>query len=694
MKAFWLYIALLLVFSKSLAQDYPQQDIDIEQFIENVFAVQNGDVSSEDLYESLLLFYSNPINLNNTDIDELRSLFILSESQLKNFFDYKNKYGDLLSIYELQNIPEFDLYTIYQLMPFVIVRDQGLNSDNRPILSRILNEKNNYLLLRYERTLEDKKGYLTDENSNTSRYLGSPNKIYSRFRISHIRDFSIGFTAEKDAGEELIWDKKTNRYGADFYSGHIQLQNQGRLKNIIVGDYQIQYGQSMLLGAGFNVGKGAETITTVRRSNLGIRPYTSVIETNFFRGVAATVELTKKIDITGFYSRLKQDASVRNDTLELERQEYISSLLSSGFHRTPNELASKNTILEQNYGATLLYHNKVNGLSLGSTFILTELSSPLIRADKLYNKYEFKGTENYNIGIFGDYNWQNFSFFGEGARSKSGGLGGLFGVITSLTPKLETSIVLRNYDKDFHSTYGNAFGESIRNINEHGVYWGLKYSPSRRYEFTAYFDSFSYPWIRSTINAPSSGYEYLFRANYKPNRSTLFYVQFRQQSKADNASAGEQTTAIRYPMEGIKRNYAINLDFPANDMLSFKSRIQWSTYDFNNIGTKGYAAWQDLNIDLGKVRISGRFAIFDTENFNNAQYAYERDLLYAFSIPAYSGQGTRQYILVQYKALKKITFWVKYARTHYRDRETVGTGLEEINGNVRTDLKLQARITF
>jgi hypothetical protein len=694
LRFFWLYITLFIITTTGVAQNFPQQDINIERFIENVFAVQNGDVSSEELYEALLLFYSNPINLNNTDVDELRSLFILSEAQLKSFFDYKIKYGDLLSIYELQNVPNFDLNTIYQLIPFVVVRDRGLNSDNRSVLERIFNERNNYLLLRFERTLEEKKGYLPKEDSSSSRYMGNADKYYTRFRVSHTRDFSIGFTAEKDPGEELVWDKKTKRYGADFYSGHIQLQNQGRLKNIVIGDYQIQYGQSLLLGAGFTVGKGAETITTVRRSNLGIRPYTSVVETNFFRGTAATVELNKKIDITAFYSRLNQDATVRSDTLELEQGAFITSIQSSGFHRTESELASKNTILEQNYGGTIIYNNRTNGLSFGSTIILTQLSSPLIRADRLYNKFEFRGTENYNIGIFGDYNWQNFSFFGEGARSKSGGLGGIFGIITSLTPKLETSIVLRYYDKDFHSFYGNAFGESTRNINEQGMYWGLKYTLSRRYELTAYFDSFNYPWLRSSINAPSTGYEYLFRANYKPNRGTLLYIQFRQQSKADNPSADEQESKIRYPVEGIKRNYTINLDFPANDIISFKSRIQWSSYAFNKVNTTGYAVWQDINLDFGKIRISGRFAIFDTEDFNNAQYAYERDLLYAFSIPAYSGRGTRQYILVQYKALKNITFWVKYVRTHYRDRDKISSGLEEINGNIRTDLKLQARITF
>ncbi|MTI39944.1 hypothetical protein [Fulvivirga lutimaris] len=692
MKSALLLILTLSISSLAIAQRIQQKDIDIEQFIEEVFAVQNGDVSAEELYETLLLFYSNPINLNNTYRDELRSLFILSESQISNFISYTAEHGKLLSIYELQAIPDFDLNTIYRLTPFVTVTETGLNSDNRSLLKRILSEQNNYLLLRYESILEDKKGFLPKKDSSDNRYIGTRGKYYTRFRVSHINDFSIGFTAEKDAGEQFTWNRKTKSYGADFYSGHVQLQNQGPFKNIIVGDYQIQYGQSLLLGAGFNVGKGAETITTVRRSNLGIRPYTSVIETNFFRGGAATMSLTKNLEFTGFYSRLNQDATLKEDTLE--RENFITSIQQSGFHRTESELNAKDKVSESNYGGTLLYKSPKHGINLGSTFIINKFSASLIRAERVYNNFEFKGTSNYNIGLFGDYNWQNISLFAEGAISKSGGFGGVIGTIINLNSRLETSMVLRNYDEDFHSIYGNAFGESTRNINEQGWYWGLKYKPFRKVEVTGYFDSFRYQWITSSINAPSTGYEYLGRVSYRPSRNVLLYFQFREQIKADNPSDNDQEVVIKSPLLGQKRNYTVNLDFPANDWLSFKSRVQWSSYDLNNKLTEGFAIWQDLNLDFGKFRISGRYAIFETDDFNNTQYAYERDLLYAFSVPAYSGTASRHYVLIQYRPLRKLTFWVKYAQTNYRDRETIGSGLEQIDGNKRTDLKFQLRIIF
>ena len=51
----------------------------------------------------------NPIDLNKVSREQLSSVYILSEKQLNSFFSYRQKAGNLLSIYELQAIPDFDL---------------------------------------------------------------------------------------------------------------------------------------------------------------------------------------------------------------------------------------------------------------------------------------------------------------------------------------------------------------------------------------------------------------------------------------------------------------------------------------------------------------------------------------------------------------------------------------------------------
>lgn len=142
---------------------------------------------------------------------------------------------------------------------------------------------------------------------------------------------------------------------------------------------------------------------------------------------------------------------------------------------------------------------------------------------------------------------------------------------------------------------------------------------------------------------------------------------------------------------GQRNQMLANFQFKATNTLSLKSRIQYSTFDFENIKTDGFAIMQDAVLDIGNLTISGRIALFDTEGQENRQYAYERDVLYAFSIPAYSGRGIRNYLLFSYRVNRQIDIWCRIARTTFYDRDQIGTGLETIDGNKRTDVKFQMR---
>lgn len=481
-------------------------EFDLEEFIESNFSNQDEDTNYEDIYEALFQLYQSPINLNKANRQDLQSLLLLSNIQINEFLDHRSKNGDLLSIYELQAIPEFDLETIYEIRPFVAVRETGLQADNRSLLQRILNEKNNYLIIRSDRTLEQKRGFVSTEERER-QYLGDPYRLYTRFRVRHTDDFSIGFTTEKDAGEQFKWDPTHDQYGMDFWSFHAQLENQGRLKNIVLGDYQLQFGQSLLFGAGFAIGKGSQTVATARRSNLGILPYTSVLETNFFRGVATTIELNDYLDLTTFYSYNPINGNVELDSAQ-SAEEFFTSIRLTGFHRTESELAGKNAIEAQNFGGNMLFNTKRENLNIGLNYIHTIYDRPFFRQPSKYNQFEFGGRQNQNYGLFANYYWRNFHLFGESAISSSSGIGAIAGFIASVTPNLQTSFIVRKYEKDFHTFYGTAFGESTRNINENGIYWGLKFQPFKKLTFSGYYDRFNFPWLRFRADGPSKGNEF------------------------------------------------------------------------------------------------------------------------------------------------------------------------------------------
>lgn len=682
----WTIIIFLLCLESSIV--YPQKmerkEVDLERLVDEIFSIQDEDINYEDLYENLAQLYSNQADLNKVTEDQLRSIFILTESQIQSFLAYRSEVGTFLSIYELQNIEGFNLDVIQRLISFVTVPDATMGFDKN-LLDRIFSEKNTYLILRYDRTLEEKKGY-RENTSPSSQYIGSPDRIYTRFNTRRISDFSFGFTAEKDAGEKISWSPERKQYGADYISFHAQVLNKGKVKNLILGDYQVQFGQGLALGSAFGIGKNSEAVTTVRRGNIGFLPYTSVYEARFLRGVAMSYSLSKHVTAHGMASSRWRDGNIKRDTLENDL-DFTSSLQLTGLHRTPSELASRSTILEKNIAGILNY--KYKKLDVGTLLHHTQFSNPLIPTSNLYNQFSFRGRDNTNAGIFLNYSFKNFALFGEVAHTLNKGSGVISGVVGSITPALDISLLYRKYDRTFMSFYSNALAENSTPQNETGIYWGWKYIFNKKYSFSGYVDLFRFPWLRYRSYTPSDGNEWLLRFNYKPSKTISLFLQAREETKVRNNSAD---TNLHLTEEGIKRNFWINADYQITPQLNFKTRAQFSTYLLENKHTQGMILLQDITWHYRKVSISGRYALFDTDDYDNRLYVYEKDVWLAFSFPAYYGVGVRNYLLLQYTLSKKVDIWFRWAHVRFTDRETIGSGSEMIEGNIRNDIKFQTRI--
>jgi len=138
----------------------------------------------------------------------------------------------------------------------------------------------------------------------------------------------------------------------------------------------------------------------------------------------------------------------------------------------------------------------------------------------------------------------------------------------------------------------------------------------------------------------------------------------------------------------------INLDYKTTEKMVLRTRVQASSYRQSKATTYGYYIMEEVSFDFSVFKISGRYAIFDTDDYDNRQYAYERDVLYVFSIPALSGRGTRFYLLSQMRINRSTDIWFRYARTKYSDRQVIASGPEQINGNAKSELKFEIRYRF
>lgn len=666
------------------AQQRNNAEIDLEAFVERLFPTQEEDMDYEELYENLFQLFQNPIHLNKAEAEELQATYLFTPLQLKNFLDYRAQFGSFISVYELQAIPDFDLSAIQNLIPFVTIGDTEVKTKN--FFRRIGEEENAYLALRHRKTWESRRGFVLDSVENKAEYLGDPNEIYMRLRIQRARDFSIGFTLEKDAGEQFRWDKKSARYGFNFASFHFTRYAVGKWKTISMGDFQASFGQGLVFGAGYSLGKGAETVPTVRRSSRGILPYSAAMEFGFFRGIGLTRQIGRW-QSTLILSSAPRDGRINSiDDSLVNTSSYITSLLQTGLHRTSSELATKNQLRETNLGGNLTYASKSGNWSAGVNLLFTEFSKPWIRDERIYNRFEFSGSKNHVSSIFGTYNWKNFLFFGESAYSKSGGTGSVLGFASSLSKTIDFSFLWRKYDRNFHSFYSSGFAENTRPINEKGMYLGIQFKPSKIWKFNGYYDFFQFPWLKYRVYSPSKGYEWLARLTYKPSKNVTAFFQIREEQKERNKSnSGE--SSLPYLLVSIQKiNATLGLENQISSKIFLRSRILWSQIkqaDENK--TSGLMLLQDVQFSHEKWKVTARVAVFDTESYDNRLYAFENNVIWTFSIPAFAGRGIRSYLLGQYQISPKLNAYLRFARTSYTDREVISSGLQAIDGNRQTE---------
>ena len=442
-----------------------------------------------------------------------------------------------ISIYELQTLKYWDLNTIYLVLPFVKVDDR-LENMHITFKDAVKNGKIEWYL-RYQRTPEQKKGYtdVSDSvlNNSNSYYRGNPDRYYTRFRYTYRTNISLGFTAEKDPGEEFFQGSQKN--GFDYYSFHAFYKGGKYVRAVAAGDYQIQIGQGLNTWSGYAFGKSADIFSSKKSANL-LRPYTSVDENRFFRGGAAILGY-KKWNLLTFYSNKQVDGTGINDSLT-DDLEFVTTIDLSGLHRTNSEISKKNRLTEQVIGNYLSYNS--TRFNAGIAVVNQQYSQPLLRDTIPYNLYAFRGKNT--TAISGDYNFvlRNFNFFGEVSYSThSKAFAQLHGLMAVLDPSVSISVIYRNYSKNYYSFYNNGFSEGSNTQNESGLFSGIKVKLAPSWSVSSYIDFFRFPWLKYQVDAPSKGYEFLVQPTYRPNKVFELYARFRQQVRQKNSRYSDGT---------------------------------------------------------------------------------------------------------------------------------------------------------
>ena len=153
--------------------------LNTEQQLENV-TENNADQETEDdtYLQEMMQLGLNPVNLNAADENDLNELKVLSPIQIENMLRYRSILGNLLSIYEVQAIPGWDLQTIRKIRPFITVANKiNLISG----MKERLRKGEHSLMIRVSQVLERSTGYFPDSTVKNF-YPGSQQRIFMRYR--------------------------------------------------------------------------------------------------------------------------------------------------------------------------------------------------------------------------------------------------------------------------------------------------------------------------------------------------------------------------------------------------------------------------------------------------------------------------------------------------------------------------------
>jgi hypothetical protein len=653
-----------------------------EQQLENLTDIDQNETEDDSYLQQLEHFKKHPLNLNDADADELKELIFLTDLQIDNLLSYRNLLGKFISIYELQSIPGWDVATIKRILPYIAVGSPVLIAED---IGKRLKNGDRGLLLRSSMILEKSEGF--DQSASGARYLGGRERIFLRYRYKYKNLLQYGVVADKDAGEQFL--KGSQKYGFDFYSFHMFARRIGKIEALALGDFTVNMGQGLIQWQSLAFKKSSEVMGVKRQSAI-LRPYNSSGEFYFNRGAGATMKFGK-IEATAFVSIRKLSANFVVDTVNNE--DFISSFLNSGYHRTQNENDDRNNLRQLSFGGNITYRKK--NLHVGLNSVMYNFSFPVQKRDEPYNLFAISGKSWSNFSIDYSYTFRNLHFFGEAATDKELNKAFVNGLLMSVDPRVDFSIVQRTISKEYQAVYGNAFTENTYPTNENGLYAGISIRPFSGCRLDAYADFYKFPWLKYLVDAPSYGKDFLAQLTYTPNKQLEIYSRFRNEAKQSNQS--DNSTITNYLVLIPKQSWRTQWSYKPDRTLTFRNRIELLWYDKKGMNKEnGFLSFFDVIYKPLLRPYSGniRLQYFETGGYNSRIYAYENDVLYSYSIPVFFDKGYRYYININYDLKRNLSIWLRWAQTIYRDKTTIGSGLDEIPGSHRSEIKVQALWLF
>lgn len=614
----------------------------------------------------------HPIAINYATPEDLLRIPFLTIFHVHQIMAYRRKVRKIFTVYELVHtttLSEKELFLLQHLVSFTTTREA------LPDFKKMLHYGRHQVISRWQRELTARAGYSDDRREQgLSHYTGSPNRVLMKYQWSFADRIHLHLTGEKDAGEPFAAPHQP--VGFDFTSFHLALNRFKRVETIIVGDYNLQFGQGLILWNGM-APRYHPDVTQVWRFGRGIRPYRGVDENRFFRGLAAQWRLHDNWTLQTFISRNRIDATMGEGG--------FTNLRNTGLHRTPTEIAQRRNVLKHLGGLNVRYATLK--FDAGITAYTYHYNMPQLPSAQPHQVFQFVGQKGFATSADYRYIKGGFQLFGEWGWHNSQ-IAHVNGLQWRPTEKLSFAGLYRKMPSGFQTSYTTIFGGNTAG-NYTASYIATTLQINRRSSLHAFVDWLSYPQWRFGIESPSSATRSYLQYDYERFKRYRVSIRYRNHQNERMEDFGLPTRQL---MANQRHQLRVHVQHQLHKYFTLQAR--WEANTSGKTGTKGTAMFQEIRYAKNKHKWVLRYSVFDTEDFSSAIYTYEPDLPLGFSVPALYGEGNRVFFMYSLKINTLGEWGLRFARHKFFDRETIGSGLDETLGNTRIDIRVFARLRF
>lgn len=646
--------------------------MDWDTFAQEYFGREEDDAENDALYWQLEELAENPMNLNTVTREDLLRLPFLPPAAADSILSRRAHAGPFGSIGELLFVNGLDFELRRYLALFLFA---GPAPHEKPRLRDMLLGGRSEVEGRADVPLYRRAGDRAlrageQIQGNNAVFLGQPVGGVVRYRYRWRQNVKYGITLQQDAGEPFA---ARGNIPFDHTSAYAWLRTPDGKADVLLGDYRAQWGQGLTLGHSFMTSTSS-LLDAPRRTGQVFAPHTSAEENNFLRGGALRYRLGTW-RLTAFASHRTLDARLDGDT--------VRSLLTTGLHRTDVELSRKDATTFTLGGAHV--ETGGDGWDVGAGMFYGRYGNTLSPEPRAYNKYYLHGRDVAALSLHWNLaHWRHWTWAGEAAADRMCHLA-LTGTLQFLpTDELAFTLQHRNISPRFVAPLGRAFQVASRVANEHGVMLGARYSGWRRLALRGYADLFLFPEATYYARRASRGMEMMGEAVANVSDAFRLLLRYKMKTRQQDVSG----TDI--------------MDYAYRHRLRLQADWTYATWDLHATLDATLSGRQTTADSYGwlaalrttwrpraKWELKGFAALFFTDNYEAAVYAYEPQLRHTFSTSAFYYHGYRLSALGTWHASPSLMLSARCGLRHFFNCDATGTGADKIEGKSRAELALQ-----